>query len=175
MTPDSAGSIGVPYNPANHTFNLDPDGGNNQMADVSAMMFSSNDPFAYPNQPITTLDNGSFVKQEREFQTEICPQNMYSAAMPPVNNTPYDNLEVQLMGPFPPYLMQGQSHGTDMSNPGVPIDINELDIGASMVNIDDRPGWTSLNRAGNAPDMNMDEIMGEDWKGGWTIDSRYGK
>jgi hypothetical protein len=73
--------------------------------DLSAMMFPSGDPFAYPNQPMTEFEN---IKQENIADV----QNSPAAAMFLSNGTTgsgiYDDLEGQLFGPIPPYLMQGQ-------------------------------------------------------------------
>jgi hypothetical protein len=85
----------------------------NGLPDLSAMMFPSADPFAYPNQPMIELDN---VKQENFGGLDNSSQapSMYI----PNNNNGlgmYDDLEGQLFGPIPPYLMQGQQQ-FDMSD-----------------------------------------------------------
>lgn len=73
---------------------------NNTIPDLSAMMFPSTDPFAYPNQPMMKFDN---IKEENVGNM---PQPHYTSngAQPGM----YDDLEGQLFGPIPPYLMQGQ-------------------------------------------------------------------
>jgi hypothetical protein len=78
---------------------------NSGLPDLGAMMFPSGDPFAYPNQPMTEFDN---IKQENIG-------SMKSSRAPPMflsNGTSgpgiYDDLEGQLFGPLPPYLLQGQ-------------------------------------------------------------------
>jgi hypothetical protein len=80
-------------------------GSSNNFPDLSAMMFPSGDPFAYPNQPMTEFDN---IKQEN--MTDV--QNSPAAPLFLPNGTSgsgiYDDLEGQLFGPIPPYLMQGQ-------------------------------------------------------------------
>ncbi|KAE8451957.1 hypothetical protein EG329_002121 [Mollisiaceae sp. DMI_Dod_QoI] len=80
---------------------------NTAVPDLSAMMFPSADPFAYPNQPMTAFDN---MKQESIGL-------MNNSQMPHMfvpNGTPtggrYDDLEGQLFGPLPPYLTQGQQN-----------------------------------------------------------------
>lgn len=75
----------------------------NGLPDLSAMMFPSADPFAYPNQPMMELEN---VKQESQARLDI-------SQAPPIflpdgtDGGIYDDLEGQLFGPLPPYLMQG--------------------------------------------------------------------
>ncbi|RDL40450.1 uncharacterized protein BP5553_00429 [Venustampulla echinocandica] len=78
----------------------------NSVPDLSAMMFPSTDPFAYPpNQPMMELDN---VKHENLGNFDNSQnQGMF---MPSNTSAPgvYDDLEGQLFGPLPPYLIQGQ-------------------------------------------------------------------
>lgn len=77
---------------------------NNDFPDLSAMMFPSGDPFAYPNQPVTEFDN---IKQETitEMQSSRAPPLFLPGGS---SGGIYDDLEGQLFGPLPPYLMQGQ-------------------------------------------------------------------
>lgn len=79
--------------------------GGSTLPDLSAMMFPSADPFAYPNQPMMDFED---VKRERA-------ENMYSSQSQAMflsdgstGSGVYDNIEGQLFGPLPPYLMQGQ-------------------------------------------------------------------
>ncbi len=81
--------------------------------DLGAMMFPSADPFAYPNQAMMSFDN---LQQKTGFvgnSIDISAPNMFLANGPNASS-PYDNLEGQLFGPLPPYLMQTQP-GVDMS------------------------------------------------------------
>lgn len=78
---------------------------NTAIPDLNAMMFPSADPFAYPNQPLMEFDN---VKQENVGMRNG-PQGQRMYLSNGVNGPgPYDDLEGQLFGPLPPYLMQGQ-------------------------------------------------------------------
>lgn len=82
------------------------------MPDLGAMMFQSNDPMAYPNQPMMKFDT---TKQENMG-------NMINGTqVPPVYpfNDPtreYDGLQAQLLGPLPLYLSQTQQ-GFNASGP----------------------------------------------------------
>lgn len=58
-TPQQAPSHSFPATPITNSF-LDPAGLNVPLPDMSAMMFPSADPFAYPNQPMTTFENSGF-------------------------------------------------------------------------------------------------------------------
>lgn len=128
-------------------------GSNNGFPDLSAMMFPSGDPFAYPNQPMTEFDN---IKQENSGA-------VHSLAAPTFlqNGTAgsgiYDDLEGQLFGPIPPYLMQGQQF---YDTPGqIGIDSNILSgLGPQPMN---------YNYTSNV-DVNFDRILtggDNDWSG----------
>ncbi len=78
---------------------------NTAIPDLNAMMFPSADPFAYPNQPLIEFNN---VKRENDG-TGQGPQGQRMYLSNGVNGPGlYDDLEGQLFGPLPPYLMQGQ-------------------------------------------------------------------
>lgn len=78
----------------------------NALPDLSAMMFPSADPFAYPNQPLMEYDN---IKQEDNsfMNGSPTPQMIYQGG---TGGRMYDDLEGQLFGPIPPYLQQGQQN-----------------------------------------------------------------
>ena len=124
------------------------------------MMFPSNDPFAYPNQPMMELDN---MQQDQKAQNPfMSPQNMY---MSNGNNGPYDNLEGQLFGPLPPYLTQGQ---TDMNMGN--LDVGGMGVGINQPQLDMNTGITPTTQ------MNFDDIFGghnEDWNSMLASDSGY--
>lgn len=132
-TTTSVGSFGVPANhplqhrpshsfpatPLGNSF-IDPTGMNVPLSDVNAMMFPSTDPFAYPNQPMTTFENN----HAQDFKTEMSPTapNMPyqvpremktpvafnpAGANVPVGSRRLNDNDVQLFGPMPMYLMQG--------------------------------------------------------------------
>lgn len=73
--------------------------------DLSAMMFPSGDPFAYPNQPMTEFEN---IKHENVADVQNSPAAAMFLSNGASGSGIYDDLEGQLFGPIPPYLMQGQ-------------------------------------------------------------------
>jgi len=78
---------------------------NTAIPDLNAIMFPSADPFAYPNQPLMEFDQ---VKQENVGMSNG-PQGQRMYLSNGANGPGlYDDLEGQLFGPLPPYLMQGQ-------------------------------------------------------------------
>ncbi|KAF2712963.1 hypothetical protein K504DRAFT_472475 [Pleomassaria siparia CBS 279.74] len=122
-TPQQRPSHSFPPTPMTNAF-ADPTAVKVPLPDVSAMMFPSTDPFAYPNQPMTTFENRlqSFAPKTESsptvgnlpFQvsgidmkpqpTTYSPSALSNVQMEP--RRPDDN-NVQLFGPMPMYLMQG--------------------------------------------------------------------
>lgn len=103
-TPDSTGSSNGLQNQVNFQ---------QPFGDLGAMMFPSADPFAYPNPAMMSFDN---LQQKPGFlgnSIDTSVPNMFLGNASFVSS-PYDNLEGQLFGPLPPYLMQNQP-GVDMS------------------------------------------------------------
>ncbi len=75
----------------------------NEFFDLNAMMFPSADPFAYPNNPMTIFEDQQQKRGVLDTSMGGNPMVMSDAVS---NNIPYDNLEVQLYDPLPPYLAQ---------------------------------------------------------------------
>ncbi|KAJ0118437.1 fungal specific transcription factor domain-containing protein [Diaporthe amygdali] len=106
-TPSSSHPGESPYipqhrNSTNQTMNQSP----NSLYKFDAMMFTSGDPFAYPNQPLVEAQ-----PQQMPVPPQADSSNFFMA--PGL----YGGIEGQLTGPLPPYLMQhpaGQA-GLDLS------------------------------------------------------------
>lgn len=82
-----------------------PSAGANPIYKLDAMMFPSGDPFAYPNQPIMEFSLGTQAGHPSSGQQHQDSMQFYTPNV-------YDDIEGQLLGPIPPYLMQsaqGQS------------------------------------------------------------------
>ena len=92
--------------PSQWNFNYSPDFDTQGLPDISSMMFPSEDPFAYPTQPMITLEDGQFA-QSPTLQNNSGP--LFDMSSTSTSSLPYDNIEAQLFGPLPPYLMQGQT------------------------------------------------------------------
>jgi hypothetical protein len=128
---------------------------NNSIPYLSAMMFPSTDPFAYPNQAMMEFDA---QKQETQNNTpsNSRPQSMYMAN----GSGMYDNLEGQLFGPLPPYLIQGQGN---YNMPSAPVGGNmmssfqphEMMFPQGLPQISDMTGMFSND--GEDWNMNMDQ------------------
>ena len=117
-SPDSSGTPSTSQRSAGAFPHQTPTGSANPLYKLDAIMFPSEDPFAYPNQPAM------------EFGVPRHPargQTGHPSAGPPGDGVQffmpnvYGDIEGQLLGPIPPYLMQS-SHGQG------------LDLSAQMYN-----------------------------------------
>jgi hypothetical protein len=77
-------------------------GGLNQLNQLDAMMFPSEDPLEYPNQP--AMDLGHLQPSQTASPGGLQHHDPSQFFMPNL----FDGIEGQLMGPLPPYLMQTQ-------------------------------------------------------------------
>jgi len=145
-TPDSTGSSNGLQNQVNFQ---------QPFGDLGAMMFPSADPFAYPNQAMMSFDN---LQQKPGFlgnSIDTSVPNMFLGNGHNVSS-PYDNLEGQLFGPLPPYLMRTQ--------PGV--DMSQMDMsGIPGFNPQDMRTHTGLT-PGVGVNVNFDDLFAggnEEW------------
>ena len=135
--------------------------------DLSAMMFPSTDPFAYPNQPMTALENRQFAKQEYPYDF-----NMYSQTKS-TSSPLFDDLDAQFLGPMPQHLLHGQRSDNEMPSMNVPLDMMTGVVSNCTVNGGASHWAQQQGRQGEVtPGMNSDHIYGEDWSVGW-MDQGY--
>lgn len=82
------------------------------------MMFPTNDPFAYPNHPITSLEEAQLAGEEMSqgvsSSAGLLPGSPSGIARP-FGDT---SMDMQIFG-MPPYLMQGQQPGLSGINLGL--------------------------------------------------------
>lgn len=133
---------------------------NSYVPDLSSMMFPSADPFAYPNQPMTTLENRQSIKQENPVD-----RGMFSP--PTTSGAPYDNLDYGSL----PYMMQSQQLGFGMQSMNPSMDMSNIDSTPTTMPMqgNEGGGWPQKQqqqRPGGTPGVNIDQLFGEDW-GGW--------
>jgi len=157
-TPDSSSTGKSMQRPQ---YSLPQLGVNNGLPDLSAMMFPSADPFAYPNQPMMEFDN---IKQENIGNINSGPRAppMYLSNGASGAGV-YDDLEGQLFGPIPPYLMQGQQQ----------FDVTgQLDTGGGMMS--GLPQEMNYQAGvGANGDVNFDGIFGDDEWSNIVADQRF--
>ena len=132
---------------------------NNYVPDLSSMMFPSADPFAYPNQPMTTFENRHSIKQENSMDPNTFRPSNSSGA-------PYDNLSYGAL----PYMTQSQLLGFGLQSMNPSMDMSNAGPMPSTMPTqrNESGGWSrqQQQRPGSTPDGNLDQIYGEDW-GGW--------
>ena len=144
--PSSAGSYGI---------------SSAYVPNLSSMMFPSPDPFAYPNQPMTTLANPQSIKQENLMDSD-------TLGTPNTSGAPYHTLDYGSL----PYMMQGQQQDFAMQNMTSSMGMSNTDITPTTMPIEGS-GWLQQQqqqqqqqqRPGSTPGMNVDQLYGEDWAG----------
>lgn len=138
-----------PPTPLTNSF-TDPNSMNVPISDISTLMFPSQDPLAYPNQPMTTFENthpqvfdrntgtpvaGGLPHQMSGIDIKSHPAMFGPTSMPTGPGRRMNDSEVQLFGPMPMYLMQGgQAHrgypphagAPHMQVPGQPMQFDDL-------------------------------------------------
>jgi hypothetical protein len=143
--------------------------GDQGLTNLSAMMFPSADPFAYPNQPMMEYDNRQHNRQNlgtdmppqpfiptnnTNSNAQMLQQNMFlsnSNQSQPMN---FDNLEGQIFPPLPPYMLNQGQTDLNMMN----VDLGTMN-GANFQH-------TFNPTAGNMGNMGFDNIFtgtGDEW------------
>ena len=166
QTPESGSSCGMAYSTPQAPFGVSQALGDTGLPDVTAMMFPSSNPFAYPNQPMITLEDQQARKQEHSFGPVDSGPLYHNASVN--SNHPYDNLEVQCYDPLPPYRMPGQQPGLGTPNVDGAMDPHGMsrEEGVMAMNSGAGLGWVPQQPRSNG--MNIDDLFGEEWKGGWV-------
>ncbi|KAL8717952.1 MAG: hypothetical protein Q9225_004859 [Loekoesia sp. 1 TL-2023] len=124
----------------------------NGFPDLTPMMFPSNDPFAYPNQPMTTFENLQDNNQNQPINLQMFNDGS--------NSESGNNFSAPFYASMPAYPIQ---QGTQRS-PG--MGANQVD-GETQA-FDGSQGWTAQPQAGFGGPGTWDAMFGEDWSGGWT-------
>lgn len=125
-----------------------PYGEDNFIPELGAMMFSSADPFAYPNQPMIDFENRQPKQEFVGSMLETSVPNMYLSNTATNVSSPYDNIEGQLFGPLPPYLMQNQPN----------IDVSQMNMTMPALNPQEVRSHSGLTPGVG---VNFDEIFAE--------------
>ena len=149
-------TAGVPASANQPSFPPLRSSGKTGVSDLSTMMFPSTDPFAYPNQPMTTLESYRFTQQDQPFDPQL-----YNVARA---GGSYNDPSAQLYGSLSSYSMQGANSQMDLS--GSRAQNGSMHGSSSQ-------GWTQQTQPmqyGGPPGggLNWDTIFGEDWSGAWT-------
>ena len=159
FSPMSGGSV-PPQSPGSAMYHNTPTG--HGIPDLSAMMFPSADPFAYPNQPMTTLENRNYIKQE--------PPPISQAVFDPPTTAGYKGMGGQLLNQIPDYPMispSGQEGGFSIPPP-ISAHMSATDVGPNAMALSQGgPEWEVQQQAQRGSQGTpLDQLYGEDW-GGW--------
>lgn len=133
--------------------------------DLSAMMFPSADPFAYPNQLMPSLDNGRFIKRES------CIGSTTYNANAEVTKGPCNKFDAPMFRLSPGIMMHGQQtgpleHTTDSS-------LDDLGRGFGnnaviMMNANDDSEIMHQHLGSSLiPETKLDHSFEEDWGSAW--------
>ncbi|KAI4256473.1 MAG: hypothetical protein LQ352_002079 [Teloschistes flavicans] len=128
--------------------------------DLSTMMFPSNDPFAYPNQPMMTLENYGGGTLAQSFSAP--------AFSVPTNSESYDNFNAPYFGPLPSYSTSGIGQNANMADSRGESQSTNIDSGQRRIQ-DPQQGRFGTQ----PPGTGWGAMFGEDWSGGWA-DHGYG-
>lgn len=138
-----------------------PDG--QSIPDLSAMMFPSEDPFAYPNQPMITLENSQFVKQESPVG-----HNRFNDTASMIRS-PYEGLDPPAHGDIRQYTADdGQNNFGRQDS----MNLNASSLHPTLMGGlgHERSRWRGQQQGGepveSTPGRNLDGLFAEDW-GGW--------
>lgn len=131
---------------------------------MAAVMFPSTNPFAYPKQPMNTLEQryaSHGVPNQGQYPPGTGPDMFLQASMQGTDRIPADDhINGQFFGPLPPYLQgQGMTQGTPAwPRNNMPNDQQYQDptSAADM--------WNQQVRSHGLPGMNFEDLFsGEDW------------
>lgn len=163
------------------------------VTDISAMMFPSTDPFAYPNQAMTMFENNSNIPYQDQFAdskhfsppfarvvgmspgTDSPRSSMYNVHGPgtpisalgtPAPHMPSPDLAVQIFGPTPMYM----AGGPEASGSNLGAEFKHPRDHVTSARQHQGGGYPTSSQAGNpqslqqSSDTNMEDILGgKDW------------
>ena len=156
MTPQTPSGPGMPPSTQPDLSDLT----SHSVPDLSAMMFPTSDPFAYPNQPMTTLENQNFVKQE----------NVADIYSPSTTAPPFQNFNPQFQ--MPNYMMSPNQQG-DWGVHGMNGEPLTMSGSEDLVGMNapwpqqpqQQPQQRQQDPRGAAQQGSYDQLFGEDWSG----------
>ena len=180
-TPDSNSGANFNSGPIQQSFDYQHGLDSASLPDLTAMMFPSGDPFAYPNQPMITLEDRQLIKPEPAFGSSSTSANMFSLNSNANGAAPYDlssssGSDPQLYGSIPLFMMTGQETPCGLGMQTInPSSQSGADLGMMAMKGGRLTGWSQHTaRTGTTPGINLDDLFGEGWKGTW-MDQEFGQ
>ncbi|KAK4635842.1 hypothetical protein CLAFUW4_00351 [Fulvia fulva] len=102
-------SVSHPMTSGMQQYSLPPNFANPQLTDLSTMMFpAADEPFVYPNQPLTTFENNQYAKSNPYFNQQPYSSIESSSPVAAQSRGRDENIEAQFYA-LPPYIEQGRS------------------------------------------------------------------
>lgn len=148
------------------------------LSDLNAMMFPSADPFAYPNQPMTTLEQNYAYTHGVAFGQGHEGYDMSHDGSGNYVNTAQqgrqhaghnEQVDVQLFGPLPPYLLQsaGSATGYHQAQQHLGLEQPGPDMAASSTAGPQE--WAQHVGAQGLDNFNYEDVFGneDEWRGGF--------
>ena len=132
------------------------------LPDLTEIMFPSADPFAYPNQPMMTLEN------QKIFQPENI--NAFNTCETPASTTGWNGtVDSQIFTPLPPYMMQFPQHGLGFPTMGALMQ-NSTAVDSNVMAVDEAggawpPGQTQMSSGHVETPANNKHPFGPGWIG----------
>ena len=133
----------------------------NILPDMADIMFPSADPFAYPNQPMMTLEDQNLFRPENT--------NVFSASdTPATTRGPYGAFDTQFFGSWPPYMMQFPENDLGFQTIGTSSDISSVAAGNNAMALEgDSAAWPSdqmqQSSGASATPTGYDDPYGQGW------------
>ena len=125
-----------------------------------------------------TLEDRQFIKSEPGFSSSTAG-DMFNMNPTTTGAGSYDvtSSDSQLYGAIPSYMMTGQdATGLGMQPMNLADSQSRTDVGIMAMNGGGGlTGWPQQTvRTGTTPGLNLDELFGEGWKGGW-MEQEFGQ
>lgn len=148
------------------------------LPDLRGLMYPSTNPFAYGNQPISSLEDAHMISPEQQN-----PFTGRAGEFEPVGSNvgpqtiSFDGFNNSAFGTAPSQAMYQPERQDPASIPWRNPSNLQLELGSLNMNVDQR-FWPQVEkgRTGLAPGINLDELFGND--GGWNpayIDQGFGR
>ena len=131
------------------------------LPEMTDIMFPSADPFAYPNQPMMTLEDQDLFRPEST--------NVFSTSETPATTRgPYGAFDTQFFGSLPPYMMQFPETDLGFQAISTSSDINSVAAESNAMALNGGSGvWPfdqmQQSSGASATPMNYERPYGQGW------------
>ena len=178
-TPDSIQPFTEQMQTSPSLSNFDTQFGNPNLPDLKNVMFPSDNPFAYPNQPISTLESSQFTSGAQTNSPLFFSANT-------VPNATFDGMPGPMYNGLEPFQQNRQMTQSGLNNNNnnptfvdAPMDLpmtGVQQVDGSFPPVQDGGYWNQLggNRTGLTPGVNLEDLFGSDQYSSVWDGSGYG-